>query len=179
MSEVDWECYADALSEAFPDLRFYLELDYWDCEKPEPPPLKLYNHLLETGATWRNCVIGVFDKDWQPQFKKSWPDLLNHPSKWRWGFRLPKFPYLRIDLGCEMSTPAKPLAPGEGTGAGCIDVYCTPGNREQAAVMRKVFSLVSKFASNRNQGYIHNGKMTVHEKGSLHWIGYAAMAWAR
>lgn len=64
---------------------------------------------------------------------------------------------------------------------GLVSVNCEKGNKAHLAFARRVYRLLSRFATNRNQIAVRYPSYSARyfDKGSYAWLGHDAMRWAR
>jgi hypothetical protein len=170
LSPADLRAFAATLVEAFPTARYYVSPGYDECRGVEPPPVATALHLLDLNGyeRWMH-----FDEDWLPQWQKD-------PYNGYWALCAERLPYVRF-LGTPKIWPADQDRP-EHIQSIEIDVSCRPHRKEDFTIARRLFYLLGKIATNRNQVYVGYPGYKVHtvfEKGGSNWLGFDAIRWAR
>lgn len=71
LTETDWREFAAILAEVFPTLRYH-DLPSWqEAHRPEPPDVTTRKFLFESRNIFSGGdIIGAFDPDWQPEYRR-------------------------------------------------------------------------------------------------------------
>ena len=182
-TETDFRGFAAALTEVFPQARYYFYRD-----KPRPvdgttPDIDFKPDLFTAGGWLPDSTEMVFDPHWEPLFAKYQP-YRDEPEALRWLICNHPRPSVRFRVKPESREELQnqPEHLRHYIAFGQIDFYADPRDPEQARLRGRFFRLLGKFATNRNQDIyrISGNTFLRHEaKGSTCWVGYDAIAWAR
>ncbi|HLO75373.1 MAG TPA: hypothetical protein VK196_02830 [Magnetospirillum sp.] len=169
LTSADLAAFSALLVENFPTARYFAPPHFTKCDGPEPPEVLLAFSL----ATLPDYGIYMtIDENWLPQWARC-------PEDGSWVLSFPRLPYVRFLVGRMRSADRQRpehIDPLE------IDVSCRPHRKEDFAMARRLFHLLGKVATNRNQVYVSYPDyevVTVFEKGGTLWMGHDAIRWAR
>lgn len=182
MTEADWRALAAGLEAEFPQARYRAVSREGNSVADGRPKFEYCRNLFDAGGWLYDSTEMVFDPQWQPQYaryqpysdkpEEQWWIILNHPR-----------PSIVFRVGKPQSweeLAKEPIHRRNRLGADQIDFYADPRHPDQAKLRSRVFRLVGKFASNRNQDLyqLPNWEFIGHEeKGSRFWIGHDARRW--
>lgn len=175
MTRKDWKAFAGAVMEANPDARYLRDLptgtDLYGAEPPDFGVEDSFTNLLNhEDAPWEiSMAIGPTEP---------WCWMQNHVGRWyAYG---PADLHIRFILGGkvmeERTTHPTYLSQGE------IDVSCRAGRKDHYAFAQRLFRLLKRFVTNKNQvcyGWPGYEVRWTREKGNWHWLGHDAIRWAR
>lgn len=175
MSRTDWKVFAAAVMEANPTARYLRDLPSGiDLYSAQPPDFRIedsfINLLNHEDAPWE---IGMAIGPTEP-----WSWTRNHVG--RWYAYDPADLHIRFILGGnvveERATNPTYLSKGE------IDVSCRAGRKDHYAFAQRLFRLLKRFVTNKDQichdwpGY---EVRWTRETGNWYWLGHDAIRWAR
>ncbi|MGE5477605.1 MAG: hypothetical protein ACM3Q1_13180 [Bacteroidales bacterium] len=169
LTPADLKVFAALLLENFPTARYFVPPHSTKCDGAEPPDVPIALNLADLPDYE---VYMAFDEEWLPQWERC-------PEDGSWVLGFPRLPYVRFLVG--RMRPADRQWP-EHIDPLEIDVSCRPHRKEDFAMARRLFHLLGKVATNRNQVYVsYPGYevITVFEKGGSLWMGHDAIRWAR
>lgn len=182
-TEADFRAFAAALTEMFPQARYYFHGNKPRLVDGTTPSIDFKPDLFAAGGWEPDSTWMVFDPHWEPIFaqyqpNRDEPDVLrwimrNHPRPAVW-FRAK--PESREELQSQPEHLRHYIAFSQ------IDFYADPRDPEQAKLRGRFFRLLGKFATNKNQDVYRFPADTFirHEaKGSTSWLGHDAIAWVR
>lgn len=183
VTETDLRAFAAALTEVFPQARYYFYRSGPLVVDGTEPSIDFKPDLFAAGGWLPDSTMMVFDPDWEPIFAQYQPNrdepdelwwrMRNHPRPAVW-FRAK--PESREELQSQPEHLRHYIAFSQ------IDFYADPRDPEQAKLRGRFFRLLGKFATNKNQDVYRFPEDTFirHEaKGSTSWLGHDAIAWAR
>lgn len=169
LTPADLRAFSALLVENFPTARYFEKPHLRDLDGPEPPDITIALRLHDLNDYQ---VYMTFDEDWLPQWNKT-------EYYGDWALAYPRLPDVRFLVG--RMWPANEQRP-ERIDSFEIQCSCRPHRKEDFTMARRLFYLLGKVATNRNQvyvGYPDYEVITVFEKGGGVWLGHDAIRWAR
>jgi hypothetical protein len=181
-TEADFRAFATALTEVFPQARYYLYRSGPLLVDGTTPGFDFKPDLFAAGGWLPDSTEMVFDPDWEPLFAKYQPNR-DEPDELRWLIRNHPRPavWFRAKPESREALQSQPEHRRHYIGFSQIDFYADPRDPEQAKLRGRFFRLLGKFATNKNQDVYRFPEDTFlrHEaKGSTYWLGHDAIAWA-
>lgn len=183
MTEADWRTFASALVTDFPEARYRAIRDSPKYVSEGFPKIKYCKNLFDAGGWLYDTTEMIFNPTWKPRYAQYQPYadkpedrtwiILNHPRP-SITFRVAK-PQNWDELAARPAHRNNRLGPGQ------VDFYADPREPEHAKLRSRVFRLIGKFATNRNQDIYRLPEWEFirrEEKGSRHWVGHDAIRWA-
>lgn len=184
----DWERFADALYDTFPDGRYFYNPPVFYRMWAEPPPcmqgehmFRLHDDVSDLNPQHHSQTEMHFDPHWQPEWYVTGDpinDFLPEPGSY-WDLYQPDFPSFRFEFSCIKA--AEDGHPEHMTNHGEYWFFYQPGNRTHYEIGHKVFRLLREVATNRDQLTVQglDGKVVERRPLSGIWLGQDAIAWAR
>jgi hypothetical protein len=175
MNRTDWKAFAATVMEANPGARYLRSLpSEIDLYSPQPPDFQIEdsftNLLAHEDPPWE--ITMHIDPAWQWSWARS--DI------GRWYTRGASDLVIRFILGGkvfeERATNPTYISQGE------IDVSCRAGRKDHYAFAQRLFRLLKRFVTNKNQvcyGWPGYEVRWTREKGNWYWLGHDAIRWAR
>lgn len=171
LTPADLKVFSTLLVENFAAARYFVPPHFTKCDGLEPPNVPIALKLADLPDY---KIYMTLDEEWLPQWGRS-------PEDGSWVLNYPRLPYVRFLVG--RMWPADRRYP-ERIDSLEIQCSCRPHRKEDFAMARRLFHLLGKVATNRNQVYVsYPGYevITVFEKGGQGsvWLGHDAIRWAR
>ena len=179
MTDGDWRAFAAALHEVFPEARYWVSGQGPREVTGVPIILQFFHDLYSAGGWGSHSTHMVFDPRWQPDFIRYRP-YPEEPDHLRWIIRNYARPSILFH-GTRWPRRHDELQSQMRLGYGQLTFYADPKDKAQALLHSRVFRLLGKFTSNRNQAYYRMPErefIRVQDKGSQFWVGHEARAWA-
>ncbi|MCP5367168.1 MAG: hypothetical protein H6907_11940 [Hyphomicrobiales bacterium] len=170
-SEADHLAYSDLLAEAFPDARYFDDMDGERNVNGAPPAMPAHRTLADCSHKGR--ILFVFDPGWRPEWR-----LHEKWNEWRFGRR--PCPNADYEINARIMGPL--YGEPEQLSAGRIYFRCRRGVQEDFAFANKALRLLNKVATNRYQGVYEDTMKRVEDwnhKGNMLRIGFHALDWCR
>jgi hypothetical protein len=176
LSRADLGQFSELLVEAFPDIWFVPWISIEEQRAADPPTVRAIQSLVELyddpDPFHHRCKI-VFGTAWQPHWERD-------GSGWRFANWV--YPNGEVALSGYTSSGRggdSPEPPSMSDGE--LYFRIDGGDRAQVAMVRKVFRLLTKVATNRVQSvrFPSLEVMVRQEKGGVYWIGLDAARWCR
>ena len=182
-TEADFRAFASALTEVFPQARYYFYQHGPLLVNGTEPRFDFKPDLFAAGGWLPDSTEMVFDPHWEPIFAQYQPNS-DEPDVLRWVIRNHPRPavWFRAKPESRENLQKQPEHLRNRIGFSQIDFYADPRDPEQAKLRGRFFRLLGKFATNKNQDVYRFPEDTFirHEaKGSTSWLGHDAIAWAR
>lgn len=178
LTRSDWQAFADALIDAYPQARYHGRSQ--PPSDPKFPSTWIYDrHLMDVPIREKYDDISmIFDPDWQPEYRLCpWPG--DPPEKAAWWIINPSYP--RVLFERSTAPTAEELEVMTDFRHSRVSVYCLPDNNEHATAAQRFFRLLGKFCTNRNQAHYKMPDWNlrwIEPKGSMYWFGHDAIRWA-
>lgn len=182
MTETDWRILTAALEAEFPDARYRAVRRGPRLVADGRPKPEYHSSLFDAAGWLYDSTEMIFDPEWEPEYaryqpysdkpEELWWIILNHPRP-SIVFRVAK-PQNWEELAARPTNRNNRLGPDQ------IDFYAIPQKPEHARLRSRVFRLIGKFASNRNQDVYRMPEREFvqrEEKGSRNWVGHDAIRW--
>ncbi|HLO75375.1 MAG TPA: hypothetical protein VK196_02840 [Magnetospirillum sp.] len=171
LTPADLKVFSTLLVENFTTARYFADPGLHGLDGQEPPEVVIAFRLHDLRDYE---VYMTFDEDWLPQWGRA-----GHYGDWSLSY--PRLPHVRFLVG--RVRPADQRYP-ERIDSLDIQCSCRPHRKEDFTMARRLFHLLGKVATNRNQVYVsYPGYevITVFEKGGQGsvWLGHDAIRWAR
>lgn len=180
LTDVDWRDFADLLAATFPSLRYYASLGWNRSNASQPPEIRLHRHLLEVERFERQHIVhAVFDESWQADVRQV---DRNGSERTKWSIVNSGKIFPAIMFQFDHLYAPEQFAAMISMQHAVVTFYGGPGSHGDKLLSQKFFRLLGKFATNRNQVEFELPSRRVthrQEKGSLFWLGYDAIRWAR
>lgn len=184
LSGADWQIFADALAEEFPDARYYYEPMVLFRLFTVPPPIFPGDHLLRLEGLGQACPPEVdmhFDQNWQIKWKRPEPgiDIPAGSADVAWSSNSPRSPTFRFVFG--QTRPAQDGHPPHITD-GYLWMFYAPGNKQQFAICHRVMRLFRSVADRTAQVLLagpRQKEIRRYPGVSPYWLGKDAVRWAR
>jgi hypothetical protein len=182
-TEADFRAFAAALTEVFPQARYYFYQHGPLLVDGTEPRFDFKPDLFAAGGWLPDSTKMVFDACWEPLFAQYQPNR-DEPDVLRWVIRNHPRPavWFRAVAESREALQNQPEHLRHYIGFSQIDFYADPRDPEQAKLRGRFFRLLGKFSTNKNQDVyrIKDNTFLRHEaKGSMCWVGHDAIAWAR
>lgn len=141
LTPADLRAFSTLLVEYFPTARYFADPDLQGLDGPWPPEVVIAFRLHDLRDYE---VYMTFDEDWLPQWGRA-------GYYGEWSLAYPRLPYVRFLVGRMRSADQR--FP-ERIDSLEIQCSCRPHRKEDFAIARRLFHLLGKVATNRNQVYV-------------------------
>ncbi|HEX6957175.1 MAG TPA: hypothetical protein VF194_04250 [Ferrovibrio sp.] len=162
-------------------LRYYASPKRDQIHSPEPLDITIHRHVFDVEtARSGGRVIGTFDETWQPDIRRVANSIRPGEEQWAIVNNNENNPSFMIQMWHRYSP--EQLKTATSMKHNDIFFYRDPGNKEHDLLSRRFYRLFGKFATNRDQTSFWMPERrfwSEQKKGSLFWLGYDAIRWAK